>query len=48
MEERRRSGGSDPTPILVKLAPDLTEQQQKELAEAALQSGIDGLILTTC
>ncbi len=38
--------GQYPTPLLVKFAPDLTEAQREELAEAALQSGIDGLILT--
>lgn len=32
--------------ILVKLAPDLTDDQQIELAQAAIDSGIDGLILT--
>lgn len=35
-----------PPPVLVKLAPDLSEDQQAELAQAALDSGIDGLILT--
>ena len=43
---RARACGGHPTPVLVKLAPDLREDQQSELAEAALQSGIDGLILT--
>ncbi len=33
-------------PILVKLAPDLNEEQQQELADVAIDSGIDGLILT--
>lgn len=33
-------------PILVKLAPDLSDQQIKDLAACALESGIDGLILT--
>ncbi len=36
----------NPPPILVKLAPDLTNEQQQELAQTALDSGIDGLILT--
>jgi dihydroorotate dehydrogenase len=45
LEERARSCGSHPSPVLVKLSPDLTEEQQEELAEAALASGIDGLIL---
>ena len=33
-------------PLLVKLAPDLDDAQQEELAQAALDGGIDGLILT--
>ena len=33
-------------PVLVKLAPDLDNAQQEELAQAALDSGIDGLILS--
>jgi dihydroorotate dehydrogenase len=45
MEERRASGGIDPPPLLVKLAPDLDEAQQEALAQAALASGVDGLIL---
>ena len=46
LEERNKSCGKFPPPLLVKLAPDLTEQQQQELAEASLEAGIDGLILT--
>ncbi len=46
MEERKKSCGDFPPPLLVKLAPDLNEKQQQELAEAALESKIDGLILT--
>lgn len=46
LEERKRSCGRNPPPLLVKLAPDLDEAQRDELADAALQSGIDGLILT--
>lgn len=46
MAERRRSCGSAPPPLLVKLAPDLAEEQQEELAAALLESGIDGIILT--
>ncbi len=44
--ERDNACGGHPTPILVKLAPDLTETQREEMAEAALLSGIDGLILS--
>lgn len=35
-----------PPPLLVKLAPDLDEAQQEELASVALEAEIDGLILT--
>ena len=45
-EERTRSCGAHPCPLLVKLAPDLSEAQQRDLAEASLESGLDGLILT--
>jgi dihydroorotate dehydrogenase len=47
LEERERACGRHmKPPILVKLSPDLYDQQQDELAAAALESGIDGLILT--
>lgn len=45
-EERKKSCGDHPPPILVKLAPDLDDNQQEELADAILESGIEGLILT--
>lgn len=34
------------TPLLVKLAPDLTPDQCKGIADCVMESGIDGLILT--
>lgn len=46
LEERARSCAQDMPPLLVKLAPDLNEEQRTDIAAAALQSGIDGLILT--
>lgn len=47
LEERTRACGKHmPPPLLVKLAPDLDERQQEDLARAALDSGIDGLILS--
>lgn len=47
LEERKRSCGThNPPPLLLKLAPDLDEQQQGELAGAVIDSKIDGLILT--
>lgn len=46
-EERSQSCDKiSPPPLLVKLAPDLDESQQSEIAETALEAGIDGLILT--
>lgn len=45
-EERQKACGSHPPPILVKLAPDLTEKQCEELASAVIDAEIDGLILT--
>lgn len=44
-EARAKACGDHPPPLLVKLAPDLTEEQQEELAQVALDSEIDGLIL---
>ncbi|MGB4107125.1 MAG: quinone-dependent dihydroorotate dehydrogenase [Alphaproteobacteria bacterium] len=46
MAERKKSCGDHPPPLLVKLAPDLTEEQQEEIAKTILDSGIDGLILS--
>ena len=46
-EERRKSCDKTfPPPLLVKLAPDLDEAQQSEIAETVLEAEIDGLILT--
>ncbi|MCB1555973.1 MAG: dihydroorotate dehydrogenase (quinone), partial [Alphaproteobacteria bacterium] len=39
-------GTTAPPPVLAKLSPDLDDAQQEELAAAALESGIDGLVLT--
>lgn len=35
-----------PTPLLVKLAPDLTEKQQEEIAETLIENKVNGVILT--
>ncbi len=32
-------------PLLLKLAPDLTDREQRDLAAVALESGIDGLVI---
>lgn len=37
---------SDPPPLLLKIAPDLSEGERAEVAEAALETGIDGLIIS--
>lgn len=46
MKTVRRVCGDHPTPILVKLAPDLTEEQQKDIAETLLEARVAGVILT--
>lgn len=46
MKTLRRTCGDFPTPLLVKLAPDLSEQQQEELAQTLLDSQASGVILT--
>lgn len=46
LDERKKSCGPNPPPLLVKLMPDLTDAAQEEIAESVLEAGIDGLILT--
>jgi dihydroorotate dehydrogenase len=41
-----RDESENKPPLLVKLAPDLTEAEQEEIAGAVLESDIDGIILT--
>ncbi len=45
-DERKKACGDHPPPVLVKLAPDLDEAKQEELAAAILEAGIEGIILT--
>lgn len=46
-EQRRISCRKDfAPPLLVKLAPDLDEKQQEEIASTVMEAGIEGLILT--
>lgn len=45
-DERDKSCGLVPPPLLLKLAPDLDMAQQEELAAAVMEAEIDGLILT--
>lgn len=46
MEERARSCGNHPPPLLVKLAPDMDDDQRGEIAATLMNAGIDGIILT--
>jgi dihydroorotate dehydrogenase len=45
MEARTSSGPAD-TPILVKLAPDLSREEMSDSVAAVLETGVDGLIAT--
>jgi dihydroorotate dehydrogenase len=44
-EARAAAVPRDPPPLLLKIAPDLTAEERAEIAEAALESAIDGLII---
>jgi dihydroorotate dehydrogenase len=37
---------ADPPPMLLKIAPDLSTDERAEIAQAALETGIDGLIIS--
>lgn len=43
---RARSESGKEPPILVKIAPDLTEDDRRDIADVVLEAGIDGLIAT--
>lgn len=43
LEARNRTDGP---PVLLKIAPDLTEDDKVDIAEVALETGLDGLICT--
>lgn len=45
LKARAASVPRNPPPLLVKIAPDLNEEERADLAEVALNSGIDGLII---
>jgi dihydroorotate dehydrogenase len=45
LEARAKASLRNPPPLLLKIAPDLTAEERVDLAEAALASGIDGLIV---
>jgi dihydroorotate dehydrogenase len=38
-------GEAGPPPLLVKIAPDLTEQDKVDIAAVALSLGVDGLVV---
>jgi dihydroorotate dehydrogenase len=44
--EVRAGLGSAVPPLLLKIAPDLTETDREDIAEVALASGLDGLIIS--
>jgi dihydroorotate dehydrogenase len=46
MEARAKATPRNPPPLLLKIAPDLTAEERVDLAEAALASGIDGLVVS--
>src|SRR5207248_9456222 len=41
----RAARGEAKTPLLLKIAPDLTEADKQDIAEVALAGGLDGLII---
>ncbi len=43
---RAREEGGRQVPMLVKIAPDLTPEERRDIAEVALDTGIDGLIVS--
>jgi len=43
---RAKSSPKRPPPLLLKIAPDLTAREREGIAEAALESAIDGLIIS--
>ena len=40
------AGGAPPVPILVKVAPDLTEDALEEILQVGIEAGVEGLIAT--
>ena len=39
-------GAAGPPPLLVKVAPDITEADKRDIAACALRLGIDGLVVS--
>lgn len=46
LDERAKSCGAHPPPLFVKLAPDLSDPQARDIADVLLSLNIDGVILT--
>ena len=46
METRSKACPDNPPALLIKLAPDLDEKQQQEIAETLLSADVDGVILS--
>ena len=46
LDARAACGLTRPPPLLLKIAPDLTEEDKSDIAAVALDSGIDGLIVS--
>lgn len=46
LEARAAACPAQPPPLLLKVAPDLTEEDKADIAEVALASGIDGLVVS--
>lgn len=41
-----REGGAPVPPLLLKIAPDLSDDELRDMAEVALETGLDGLVVT--
>ncbi|HXQ52063.1 MAG TPA: quinone-dependent dihydroorotate dehydrogenase [Stellaceae bacterium] len=46
MAARQAAVSRDPPPVVLKIAPDLTAEERSDIAQVALASGIDGLIVS--
>ena len=44
--DERKWGAAGPPPILVKIAPDLTAEDKRDIAAVALAERVDGLIVS--
>jgi dihydroorotate dehydrogenase len=46
VQQALRESVDAPPPLLVKIAPDLTAEDERDIAAVALESGLDGLIVS--